>query len=79
MRGTFEEAGHLFSYISPEARVPATHPLRRIRELVRAVLKELSPSFGSAAKLSNLDDGKNARKESRYRMPCAGGVIMLCE
>jgi transposase len=45
MRGTFEEAGHLFSYISPEARVPATHPLRRIRELVRAVLKELSPSF----------------------------------
>jgi len=45
MRGTFDDQGQMFSYISPEARVPATHPLRRIRELVRAVLKELSPSF----------------------------------
>lgn len=45
MRGTFEDSGQLFSYISPEARVPAAHPLRRIRELVRVVLKELSPAF----------------------------------
>jgi transposase len=36
----------LFSYLSPEARVPAKHPLRQVRELVRAVLKDLSPSFG---------------------------------
>jgi len=27
--------GRLFSYISPEARVPANHMLRKIRELVR--------------------------------------------
>jgi transposase len=45
MRGTFEDAGQLFSYVSPEARVPAAHPLRKIRELVRAVLEELNPSF----------------------------------
>jgi transposase len=45
MRGTFEDQGQMFSYISPEARVPANHPLRKIREVVRAVLKELSPSF----------------------------------
>ena len=45
MRGTFEDQGQMFSYISPEARVPANHPLRRIRELVRVVLKELSPRF----------------------------------
>jgi len=45
MRGTFDDQGRMFSYISPEARVPAAHPLRKIRELVRAVLKELSPSF----------------------------------
>ncbi len=32
--------------MSPEARVPARHPLRRIRDQVRAVLKDLSPSFG---------------------------------
>ena len=46
MRGRFRDEGGLFSYISPEARVPARHPLRRIRELVRAVLKDLGPSLG---------------------------------
>src|SRR3989440_3697865 len=46
MRGRFRDQGGLFSYLSPEARVPAKHPLRQVRELVRAVLKDLSPSFG---------------------------------
>ena len=36
----------MFSYIEPERRIPADHPLRKIRELVRDVLKELSHSFG---------------------------------
>jgi len=45
MRGRFEDQGGLFSYVSPESRVPADHPLRKIRELVRAVLKDLSRSF----------------------------------
>ena len=48
MRGAFEDQGGLFSYISPEARVPAGHPLRRIRELVREVLSELDRGFGQA-------------------------------
>ena len=38
--------GGLFSYIAPEARVPANHPLRKIRELVRDVLGELNRSLG---------------------------------
>jgi transposase len=42
MRGAFVDQGGLFSYISPEARVPASHPLRKIRELVRDVLRELN-------------------------------------
>src|SRR5467141_3949185 len=46
MRGRFRDQGGLFSYLSPEARVPAKHPMRQVRELVRAVLKDLSPSFG---------------------------------
>jgi transposase len=45
MRGAFEDQGRLFSYISPEQRVPARHPLRTIRELVREVLGELDPDF----------------------------------
>src|SRR4051812_34996258 len=45
MRGIFLDQGALFSYVSPESRVPATHPLRKIRVLVRDVLAELSRSF----------------------------------
>ena len=45
MRGRFQDQGGLFSYVSPETRVPAAHPLRKIRELVRDVLKELNRSF----------------------------------
>jgi transposase len=45
MRGAFQDQGGLFSYVSPESRVPASHPLRKIRELVRDVLKDLSRSF----------------------------------
>ena len=35
----------MFSYIHPEKRIPANHPLREIRELVREVLKELNHTF----------------------------------
>jgi transposase len=45
MRGVFRDQGGLFSYVSPESRVPAEHPLRKIRRLVRDVLTELSRSF----------------------------------
>src|SRR5262245_51759501 len=45
MRGTFTDQGQLFSYISPEARVRADHPLRKIRKLVRDVLGELNRSL----------------------------------
>lgn len=46
MRGKFEDQGGLFSYVSPEARVPKEHPLRKIRELVRDVLRDLSRTLG---------------------------------
>ena len=46
MRGAFADQGGLFSYISPEARVPADHPLRQIRELVRDVLSGMNRDLG---------------------------------
>jgi transposase len=46
MRGRFVDQGGLFSYVSPEKRVPKNHPLRKVRELVRDVLGELNRSFG---------------------------------
>jgi transposase len=45
MRGSFQDQGGMFSYVSPESRIPTNHPLRKIRELVRDVLEELSRSF----------------------------------
>ena len=35
----------MFSYLSPEQRVPADHPLRAIREITDIVLKQLSLAF----------------------------------
>lgn len=35
----------MFSYVSPEARVPADHPLRPIRTLVDDVLRDMSREF----------------------------------
>src|SRR5258708_37954262 len=46
MRGRFTDQGGLFSYIAPDKRVPASHPLRKIRELVRDVLSDLNRSLG---------------------------------
>jgi transposase len=45
MRGDDQQQAAMFSYISPEARVPQDHPLRAIRRLVDEVLVELSPGF----------------------------------
>src|SRR5213596_2432394 len=45
MRGHDEQAAHLFSYVSPEQRVPASHPLRAIREMTDRVLATLSRKF----------------------------------
>jgi transposase len=46
MRGPDQKQDAIFSYLSPEERVPADHPLRQIRRLVDGVLKDMSPQFG---------------------------------
>jgi len=45
MRGEDQRSEGFFSYVRLEARIPADHPLRAIRELVDAALQELSRSF----------------------------------
>src|SRR3954447_24948340 len=45
MRGPDTQQSSMFSYLSPEERVPASHPLRRIRPMVDEALKALSPAF----------------------------------
>ena len=45
MRGSDTQQSSLFSYLSPEQRVPADHPLRKIRAMIDPVLQRLSPQF----------------------------------
>ena len=45
MRGEDRHQDGMFSYISPEQRVPKDHPLRPIRAMVDNILVGLSPRF----------------------------------
>ena len=45
MRGDDQKTDWMFSYVSPEQRVPADHPLRTVRQLTDAILTRLSPRF----------------------------------
>lgn len=45
MRGDDRRQGGMWSYLSPEARVPKDHPLRPMREMTDRALRELDPVF----------------------------------
>jgi transposase len=45
MRGTDTQQSGMFSYLSPEERVPERHPLRAIRRMTDEVLQGLSATF----------------------------------
>src|SRR5215831_9370768 len=45
MRGDDRQQAGMWSYLAPEQRVPADHPLRPIRAMVDTILAELSPAF----------------------------------
>jgi transposase len=47
MRGVDQQQADMYSYISPESRVRADHPLRRIRTMVDEALNNLSTRFDS--------------------------------
>jgi transposase len=47
MRGHDERSDFLFSYVSPEHRIPADHPLRPIRKMTDAALERLSDRFAT--------------------------------
>jgi transposase len=43
MRGHVDPQSHMFSYFSPEERVPAGHPLRSIKAYTESALKQIRP------------------------------------
>ena len=64
MRGEDRRTGSMFSYVDIEERVPASHPLRKIREFVNAALAALD---GELAKLYSADGRPSIAPERLLR------------
>ena len=64
MRGTDETSGSLFSYVDLEERVPARHPLRKIRRVVNDALASMDAEF---ARLYAADGRPSIAPEQRLR------------
>lgn len=47
MRGVDDTSGSLFSYVNLEERIPARHPLRKIRQVVNEALANLDADFAA--------------------------------
>ena len=45
MRGQIDPQSAMFTYFSPESRVPADHPLRRIKAHADTVLRSMNAEF----------------------------------
>lgn len=45
MRGRDAKSGSLFSFVDLEDRIPARHPLRKIRQVVNEALASLDAEF----------------------------------
>lgn len=45
MRGDDEQQLDVFSYVSPEQRIPQDHPLRPVRAMANEALHDLKPRF----------------------------------
>jgi len=50
MRGKDEQQLDVFSYVSPEQRVPQDHPLRPLRVMTDEALRELQPRSPQAVR-----------------------------
>jgi transposase len=64
MRGQDGRTGSMFSYVDMEDRIPAHHPLRKIREFVNAALAALDAEF---AKLYSADGRPSIAPERLLR------------
>jgi hypothetical protein len=56
MRGQQERSGSLFSCVSIEERIPASHPLRRIRKLADQALDRLNCAFSPGCSCQQLSE-----------------------
>src|ERR1017187_1107839 len=69
MRGQDEQQFDVFSYVSPEQRVPQDHPLRTLRVMTNEALRELQPRLCVQRRLACTAGDKPAG--ARVRSPVA--------
>ena len=67
MRGNDEQQLDVFSYISPEERVPQDQPLRPLRVMTDEALQQLQPRFNNATPRL---DGRRLRRRSCCERSC---------
>jgi hypothetical protein len=66
MRGDDRQQMDVFSYVSPEQRVPEDHPLRPLRAMTDEALRELQPRFN-----------KLYAKTGRARFQARSGIMAV--
>src|SRR5918993_796812 len=77
MRGLDTRQEGMFSYVSPESRIPKDHPLRPIRELIDDVMGEVPASDGCSLQDADAPGGPLGlgRPENHHRaLPSAWAV-----
>jgi hypothetical protein len=77
MRGKDEQKLDVFSYISPEPRVPRDHPLRLLRAMTDEALQELKPQFDKLYAKTGRPSTKPARWQSRFVTIMAFGCSLV--
>ena len=65
MRGDDRQQAAMWSYISPEQRVPPEHPLRPIRAMVDTILADLSGDGLAERLLARSGDRERRRRMER--------------
>lgn|SRR5690606_23999831 len=78
MRGNQDFQGAMFSYISLEERVPATHPLRKLAALVRAekAAERAQKARADAARIINAEKAAE-RKARDHELYQSAGLLIL--
>ena len=70
MRGDDRQQDGMFSYLSPEARIPRDHPLRPIRAMVDAILRGMTTGESEISNLkSEISNLKSQTADLKFRPP----------
>jgi hypothetical protein len=72
MRGDDEQQLDVFSYVSPEQRIPQDHPLRPVHVMADEALRELEASLHQVRKIAGRTNGRPgglAKKAFRAAAP----------